>query len=74
MGCAIPFSDDMPFEEKVKCMGDEELVEIWAESQQLEQMITSDFPPGCVITPNYEKAIINELMIRSTRRYTQKRA
>lgn len=73
MGCAIPFSDDLPFEQKVKCMGDDELLEIWAESQQLEQMINSELPHGCIISPDYEKAIINELTIRASKKYTGKR-
>lgn len=68
MGCAAPFPDDLPFEEKVKCLADEELIEIWAESQQIESMLNAGLPPGCFISQSYEDAIINELAGRAARK------
>ena len=68
MGCATPFQDDLPFEEKVKCLADEELLEIWAESQQIEVMLASSLPRGCYATPNVEKVIVDELTARTGRR------
>lgn len=64
MGRAMPFSENQPFEEKVKCLADEELLEIWVESQQIEGMINAGLPPGCVIAPNFEQAIVAELSAR----------
>lgn len=64
----MPFSDDQPFEEKVKCLADEELLEIWAESQQLEGMLNASLPEGSFIAPNLEKAIVDELFTRTGRK------
>ena len=33
MGSYIPFADDQPFALKVKTLADEELLEIWEETQ-----------------------------------------
>ena len=68
MGRAMPFDDNLPFSEKMKCLADEELVEIWAESQRIESIINAGLPPGYAIGPDYETAIINELTLRKTRR------
>lgn len=71
MGRAIPFSEDETLEEKVKCLADEELLEIWAESQQIEAMIAANFPNGAITPPNMEQAIINELLLRRNRKISQ---
>lgn len=72
MGRAMPFEDDEPFEEKVKCLADEELLEIWAESQRIEGMLNAGFPGGRLEGPNYEKVIIDELTMRKTRQLAAK--
>lgn len=68
MASAIPFDDDLPFEEKVKCLADEELLEIWAESQEMESYMGRHVPSDLLIAPSYEQAIIHELTIRLGRR------
>lgn len=68
MGSLIPFDDDLPFEEKVKCLADDELLEIWAESQQVENMLNSRYPATFTPAIDYEKAIVNELFARSGRK------
>lgn len=68
----MPFEDNEPFEEKVKCLADEELLEIWAESQRIECMLSADFPGSQMSGPNYEKVIIHELTMRKTRQLAAK--
>lgn len=68
MGSAVPFDDDLPFEEKVKCLADEELLEIWAESQEMEEMYARNFSGGFLPMPGFEQAIVNELTIRLGKR------
>lgn len=74
MGYAVPFKDDLPFEEKVKCLADEELLEIWAESQQLEFMINNGMPHPPLIVPNVEQTIIHELFLRTGRKLGKSRS
>lgn len=68
------FSDfeDEPFEEKVKTLEDEELLEIWAESQQVEQMILERFPEAEIFPQNCEQAIVTELFVRAGRRLARR--
>ena len=68
MGTFMPFSEDVPFEEKVKCLADEELLEIWAESQEVENMINMRMPTEFRLPPGYEQTIINELSLRLGKR------
>lgn len=68
MGSAVPFSDELPFEEKVKCLADDELLEIWAESQQMENMLGMRFPGVMCLAPDYEQTILTELFLRVGRK------
>ena len=40
MGSCQPFKDDAPFADKVKTLEDDELLEIWEETQQLAGLIS----------------------------------
>lgn len=64
MGSFVPFDDDLPFEEKVKCFADDELLEIWAESQEMQNMMQMNFPPDLLDGAYFEQAIIHELTVR----------
>lgn len=68
MASAIPFDNDLPFEEKVKCFADDELLEIWVESQEMENMLQMNIPAGIINGAYFEQAIINELNIRLGKR------
>ena len=39
MGSCQPFVDDEPFDKRVKTLADNELLEIWEETQQLEDLL-----------------------------------
>ncbi|MDE5833599.1 MAG: hypothetical protein K2H64_11610 [Desulfovibrio sp.] len=67
MGRMLDFEDE-PFEEKVKTLEDEELLEIWAESQQAEQSLLAQFPDAELLPKTCEQVIVTELFIRASRR------
>lgn len=69
MGSAIPFSDDEPFETKVKALADDELLEIWEQSQQLENFLNAQMEDHYLLAPEYEETIIRELALRIGRRF-----
>ena len=71
MGSCIPFIDEQPFAERVKTMADDELLEIWEETQQLESMLCNDLHTDLALAPDYEKVIVEELFLRSSRRVRQ---
>lgn len=64
MGSAFPFDEDLPFEEKVKCFEDEELLEIWAESQEMECMMDLNEPVETEGGACFEQVIVQELNLR----------
>ena len=68
MGSCIPFADDEPFAQRVKTLADDELLEIWEETQQIESMLCSSLNSDLSIAPDYEKVIVEELFMRSSRR------
>ena len=71
MGSCIPFIDEQPFEERVKSLADDELLEIWEETQHLENMLCSALHTDLALAPDYEKVIVDELFLRSSRRVNQ---
>ena len=71
MGSCIPFIDEQPFAERVKTMADDELLEIWEETQQLESMLCNALHTDLALNPDYEKDIVEELFLRSSRRVRQ---
>ena len=71
MGSCIPFIDEQPFAERVKTMADDELLEIWEETQQLESMLCNAVHTDLALAPDYEKVIVEELFLRSSRRVRQ---
>lgn len=71
MGSCIPFIDEQPFAERVKTMADDELLEIWEETQQLESMLCNTLHTDLALAPDYEKVIVEELFLRSSRRVRQ---
>ena len=71
MGSCIPFIDEQPFAERVKTMADDELLEIWEETQQLDSMLCNALHTDLALAPDYEKVIVEELFLRSSRRVRQ---
>jgi len=71
MGSCIPFADEQPFAERVKTMAEDELLEIWEETQQLEGMLCNALHADLALAPDYEKVIVEELFLRSSLRMRQ---
>lgn len=68
MGSAEPFGDNIPLEARIKCLPDEDLLEIWAESQQIETILAENLP-GCVApSQSFEALIVHELSLRACQR------
>ena len=68
MASCIPFADEEPFAQRVKTLADDELLEIWEETQQIENMICAELHADFSLAPDYEKVIVEELTQRSSRR------
>ena len=68
MASCIPFADEEPFAQRVKTLADDELLEIWEETQQIENMICAELHADFSLAPDYEKVIVEELTLRSSRR------
>ena len=67
MGSCQPFVDDEPFDKRVKTLADNELLEIWEETQQLEDLLRTQMQPDLAMAPEYERLIVSELQLRSNR-------
>lgn len=68
MGSCMPFCDEEPFAQRVKSLADDELLEIWEETQQIESLLSTEMQADLSIAPDYEKAIVEELRLRSSRK------
>lgn len=67
MGSCQPFADDEPFDKRVKTLADNELLEIWEETQQLEDLLRTQMQTDLAMAPEYERLIVSELQLRSNR-------
>lgn len=67
MGSCQPFVDDEPFDKRVKMLADNELLEIWEETQQLEDLLRTQMQTDLAMAPEYERLIVSELQLRSNR-------
>lgn len=67
MGSCQPFVDDEPFGKRVKTLADNELLEIWEETQQLEDLLRTQMQTDLAMAPEYERLIVSELQLRSNR-------
>ncbi|MGE9986033.1 hypothetical protein [Desulfovibrio sp. SGI.169] len=68
MASCVPFSDEEPFVKRVKSLADDELLEIWEETQHIESLLCAEFQTEVSLAPDYEKVIVEELRLRSCRR------
>ena len=71
MASCLPFQEDESFDQRVKSLADDELLEIWAETQQIEHLLSSQMETEFSLAPEYERAIVAELRLRSCRRLSQ---
>ncbi len=63
------FVDNLTFEEQIKALADEELLDFWEETQQLAGLVSDDkLPQDAPYNPEYERLILSELQMRAGRR------
>lgn len=68
MASFLPFSEEESFDQRVKSLADDELLEIWAETQQIEHLLSSQLETPFALAPEYEQTIVAELRLRFCRR------
>lgn len=65
MAKRIPFLEDEPFDLRIKSLADDELLDIWAETQELDRMLREEWNAELEFAPEYERMIVQELQLRS---------
>lgn len=68
MGQYIPDNDHYPLEDQVKSLGDDELLDFWEEAQMLDRPSLEGAEPLSSSPVEYERIILQELMLRSCMR------
>lgn len=68
MGQFFPNDDQFPIEDQIKTLADDELLDFWEETQNLEQGMVEDLHPETPDSLEYERIILQELMLRSCQR------
>jgi len=68
MGQFLPANDQFPLEDQIKNLGDDELLDFWEETQYLDRLFEEDKGPEVEHSVEYERVILQELMLRSCRR------
>ncbi|WP_428559706.1 MAG: hypothetical protein ACP59X_14800 [Solidesulfovibrio sp. DCME] len=68
MGQFFPDADQFPLEDQIKNLGDDELLDFWEETQYLERMLVEEDNAEPNHSVEYERVILQELMLRSCRR------
>ncbi len=69
MASKTVFIEDMPFSSRLKSLADEELLDIWEETQELERILREEWNAELELAPEYEKMIIQELQLRISKRF-----
>lgn len=65
----LSFDENLPMEEQIKSLGDDELLDFWEETQLLAKMLDQgEQIEDIEYNPDYERLIIQELQVRSCRR------
>ena len=61
-------SDDLPFAGQIKSLNDDELLDIWEETQRLGHIMLSEWNAEFELAPEYERLIVLELQYRTSLR------
>jgi len=61
----ISMGDDEDFSLQIKTLDNEELLDVWVQTQQIEESLRREYH-GMFEAPNYEWMIVNELQLRSS--------
>jgi len=69
MAKSTPFTDEVPFELRIKFLADEELLDVWVETQEFEELLREEWGTELELAPEYERIIINELRMRAGKKF-----
>ena len=65
MGKRLPFSENLSFAKQIKSLADDELLDIWEETQRLEHIMLAEWDTSLELAPEYERLIVLELQYRT---------
>lgn len=68
MATRVAFPEDQPFAVRLKSLADDELLDIWEETQELERILRDEWDAELELAPEYERLIVQELQLRLGRR------
>lgn len=68
MANLFPYPEEAPLNMQIKALGDEELLDFWEETQFLDRFLEPDQLTRNQASHEYEKIILQELQLRSSRR------
>jgi len=71
MARRLPFSENLSFAKQIKSLADNELLDIWEETQRLEQVMFAEWNTVLELAPEYERLIVLELQYRMSMRGTE---
>lgn len=74
MATRLTPADESPFNIQIKNLADEELLDFWAETQQIESSLRAEYHQPVVPVQDYERLIVLELQLRSCQRQKSCRA
>ena len=64
MARRLPFPENLSFAKQIKSLADDELLDIWEETQRLEQLMFAEWNTVLELAPEYERLIVLELRYR----------
>lgn len=70
MGMADPLASNQDWDQKLKYLSDEDLMDIWAETQALESTLNAHAPGHEFPGASFEHFIVQELTIRAEQKNT----
>ena len=69
MATRTPFPEDQPFDVRLKSLADDELLDIWEETQELERILREEWDAELELAPEYERLIVQELQLRMGKKF-----
>jgi len=64
MARRLPFSENLSFAKQIKALADDELLDIWEETQRLDHLMLAEWDTALELAPEYERLIVLELQYR----------
>lgn len=68
MGQMLNTTNSLTVEDQIKALGDQELLDFWEETQQLERLLADSPGMAPQSSQDYERLILTELQLRACQR------